>query len=375
MSWHFYATRLVGDGSEVTIATELPLTDVTITKSLSAPDDLQGTIPVEIAHLQTDEGMPVFRPWHTAIYAIKDDLVHACCILTGMTMEEGKLTLEATGFVGYMYGMPYEGDESWIRVDPLIVARHIWEHLQSFHKGNIGFMIDDTTSPVRIGTEEREVEIEPEEGEPVNFEAGPYRLNWWTTQDVGNEFDNLAELTPFDYSEHHEIVQGVPRHMLRLGYPTLGRVRNDLRFVVGENVIVTPQIEQDGDDYASHINVLGSGEGRRMIKGGAEWNNPIGLRRVRTLTDKSLISKARANATAKAYLKTYKGSPDMSSITVFDHPSAPIGSWDVGDEILIQGNGTGWGGEMYGWFRVLDYSMSSDSNQATLSITKSERTK
>jgi hypothetical protein len=374
VSWRYLATNLNGDGTEEIIVAELPLAGVQVTKSLSAPDDLQATIPVEIAHLKDDNGLPVFIPWKTVIYAIKDDVVRAACIVTNMPMEDGQLRIEATGFAGYMYDQPYEGEQEWIQADPLVIARHIWAHIQSFENGDIGLVLDETTSPVRVGTQTTDVDFETGEGNQVSFEAGPYKLNWWTHHNLGQEFDNLAEATPFDYSEEHALEGETFTHKLRLGYPTLGRIRNDLRFVVGENVTLTPTIEIDGDEYASHVRVLGSGEGRTMITAVAEANAPLGLRRVSVITDKAAQSVPRAKAVADAELRLRLGKEDVTSIQVNNHPNAPVGAWEVGDQILIQGSGKGWGGGFYMWVRVLDYTISTETDTATLTVTRVERT-
>lgn len=374
MTWRYFATRLNGDGTEDLIAPELPLSVESFTHTLSGPNAMTASIDFEVAHLKDEEGRPVFHRWETAIYAEKDDVIRWGGILKNIEEDGQRLVLTVEGFFSYAYGQPYDGEETYIQADPLVIARHIWEHLQAQDGGNIALVLDETTSPVRVGTETEDVEFETGEGNQVSFEAGPYKLAFFQTHDLGGEFDNLAEATPFDYAEVHEWSGDTIRHRLRLGYPTLGTKREDLRFVVGENVFTDPVVEQDGDLYASHVVVLGSGEGREMVRGTAEVNERDGLRRVKVITDKSAGSTPRADAIANAELQARLGVENISSLTIIDHPHAPLGALDVGDEILVQGSGRGWNGSLYLWVRVLEITTSPSAESATLTVTRTERT-
>lgn len=371
--WHYFATRLNGDGTETLLANELPLAVGSFTHSLSAPNSMSASIPVEVLHLRDDEGEPIFKRWSTAIYAEKDDLIRFGGILTNVVENDQSISLEIEGFVGYPYGQPYLGDDQYVDVDPLVLARHIWAHLQSFDGGNLGVVLDETTSPVRVGNPVEDVEFETGEG-TVSFEAGPYKLNYFSTHDLGGVFDNLAEATPFDYAEVHEWEGEIIRHRIRLGYPALGRQRTDLRYVVGENIFVVPTVEQNGEMYASEVVLLGAGEGREMIRGEAGVNDRDGLRRVRVITDKSASTPARAARLAQVELRSLTGAEEVSSFTIVDHPNAPIASLSVGDEVLIQGGGAGWAGDLYLWVRVLEITTAPDSETATISVTRTERT-
>lgn len=374
MSWRYFATRLNGDGTENLIATDLPLNVDSFTHTLSGPNAMSARIDFEVAYLKDEEGRPILKRWETAIYAEKDDVIRWGGILTDVEEDGQRLALTVQGFVAYAYGQPYLDERQWIQADPLVIARHIWEHLQSFDGGNLAVVLDETTSPVRVGTETEDVEFETGEGNQVSFEAGPYKLNFFSTHDLGGEFDSLAEATPFDYAEVHEWQGETIRHRIRLGYPALGQRREDLRFVVGENVHTDPVVEQDGDEYASEVVVLGSGEGRKMVRASAEVNERDGLRRVKVITDKSAASKPRAKAIAKAELQARIGAENVSTITVLDHPSAPLGSFSVGDEIRIQGSGKGWNGDLYLWVRILEITTQPGAESASLRVTRAERT-
>lgn len=373
--WRYFATTLHGDGTETLLSSDVPLTDVSITKTLSGVDALDASLPVELAHLKDDNGAPIFREWSTALYAEKDGFIRAGVILQSMTVEDGRVTLHGEGFAGYINGMPYEGDVSYIDADPLVIARHIWEHAQSFDGGNIPVVLDTTTSPVRIGTEEREVDFQTQEGETVQFESGPYRLNFWSTHNLGGEFEALSEETPFDWREHHEWVGDTIRHRIELGYPELGAHRDDMRFVYGENVVVPLRMDFNGEDYASEVVVLGAGEGRTMIRQRSKVATLQRLRRVTVIQAKEASSGRRARSIADAELIYRYGDGDVASVVVRDHDNAPIAAIQPGDWILVQNHGGGWGGDAFLWVRVLEISYSpEEGDTATLAVTRQERT-
>lgn len=371
MGWRFLATRLNGDGTETFLSNDVPLQGAQLREDLSGPGGITGTIEPEITRLRSPAGEPLFMPWSTAIYAEKDGHIRAGAILADLVEDGPKLGLDCVGFTGYLQGQPYKADGSWVQVDPLVMARHIWAHKQGMKGANLGLVLDATTSPVRIGTKEEEVKFTTENGEEVNFQTGPYTLQWWKDHDLGKAFDDLATETPFDYLVAHAWSGETISHRLRLGYPTIGRRRDDLRFQVGENVFDTPEVIYDGDEYASEVVVLGAGEGRKMIRG--EFSKTTGrLQRTVVVTDKTLRNKKAANAAATRELSARLGDEDIDSLTVLDHPHAPIGSYTSGDEILIRSR-HGWTQDIELWVRVLSIVTEPEKNQATLSVARVEK--
>lgn len=373
-SWRFLATRLHGDGTETLIAVDLPLTDRGITRAVSGPGGLSGTVPIEVARLVGQDGRPVLEPWACAVYAERDGLLVGAGLVTdkSLTMQGPTLALSTRGFSSYLEGMPYEGNSSWVDEDPANLVRHAWGHVQGFAGGNLGMVVDSTATPERVGEPEEDVEFTTEEGEEVEFTAGPYRWNYWSTHDLGAEVDKLAQNTPLDYIESHSWNGEQVDHRLRLGYPRVGRRRSDLRFVVGENVIEEPSVGVGL--WASEVTVLGAGEGRKMRSGRASVDRNGRLRRPAVVVDKSLQSNRACNQEASFEIAWRTGANETSTITVMDHPSAPIGSWTPGDEILLQGSGQGWNADLYQWVRILSDVIKVDTDRAVLTIASSGRT-
>lgn len=465
--WRYIASRLNGDGTESFLDFNLPLRDVKLKDVLSGPAAISATISPEIPRIM-DDGLPLFEPWSTAIYAELGGEIQGAGILTDMQVEGESLTLECTGWAGYPKDMPYTGDWSQVNVDPLDVVREAWRHLQSQPGGNIGLTLDGDATKVRLGDPKvpgyTEVQIggkwvrstsvpasaiDPEatstltsamtatstsftvkdigkyaqistpfevtiSGEKMTvgsrsgttfssvtrgikgttkrthgkgayvkhaatptrkiaeIPAKPVRLAWYQTHDLDKEIVDLAVATPFDYREVHYWSGEQVAHRLQFGVPVLGRRRDDLRFVLGENVFVQPKIEFDGSGYASDVVMLGAGEGSKMIRSHLARRDHR-LRRVAVVADKALRSTAATTAAARAELAWRLGSEDVTEIVVSNHPNAPLGSCQVGDEIYVQ-VGSGWSADTALWVRVLSIQVSPDQGDASvLSIARVDR--
>lgn len=372
--WRYIAQRLNGDGSGTFLHHELPLSGVSIADVLSGPNQLTGSVPVEWKTLKDSTGRCILEPWSTAIFAEADGEIRGGGILADRQSKGPALELDCVGFAGYAKGQPYTDSKFWVEVDPMDMAREIWTHLQGQPFGNLGLVLDSTTSPVRIGTELQQVEFDTQNG-PVSFEAGPYKLNWYSTDDLGKAFDDLAEQTPFEYRETHEwnADRTAITHRLHMGYPTLGRRRTDLTFVYGENFTTTPTIDTNADQFANAVLALGAGEGRDMLRSEVITRPDGRLRRVAVVTDKSLRSKSGLVTLARRELAIRSIiDGDIEEISVRDHPHAPLGSWKVGDEIRVQAD-TGWDSVDL-WCRILSSVTSPEApDVAKLVIRRSDR--
>lgn len=344
--WRYIAARETGDGVGQVITHELPLTDVIVTPRLSGPPSLTGTIPVEMSQLRNPDGTPMFRKWNTSIYAEDPNGQLYGGLLIDSAFDGPKWLLDVAGFSYYPKDQPYVWEAHWVQVDPLWIHAHIWDQLQSLPGGNFGVEINPLESPVRIGEEEDPA---------ATTSAGPYRLNWWSTHDLGAEIDNLATDTPFDWVEEHYWDGEVVRHRIRRGYPRIGRRRQDQRLAIGENVTVIPQVPTR--EYASHALVLGQGEGRDRVAGDDGRTGQV--RRVAVIDDKTATNRDMAVERARRALAVRDGRPglaDGDELELISHPNAPLGEVSLGDEFFLEG-WTGWV-DLSQWVRLTSMSIS-----------------
>lgn len=364
--WRYYARRMNGDGTSSPLMHGVPLLAPKLDRELSGPGGFDAEIaPERTLGYKAFDGKPLFIPWSTAIFVEKGGYLRGGYLLTDVEDTGKTLQLTGAGFGAYPAGQPYVGDYSGIQVDPLDVVRMLWAHVQGRLDGNLGLVLDGTTSPVRWGREKPDGAAAAEEG--------PYVLGWWETHDIGKVIDDIAKTAPFDWRIKHAWDGENISHRMEIGYPSLGSRRRDLRFVIGENLIQPDiPIKYQGEDFADEIMMLGAGEGRKMIRALRARYGTGRLRRTIVVQDKTLTSQEAADRAVMEELSYRLGSPELNELTLFDHPNAPIGSYDVGDEIEIRTK-TGFHDNLDLWVRILAIQTEPEKNTETLTVARSEK--
>jgi hypothetical protein len=340
-SWRYIAQELP---SGRFLDYEVPLERVALTRALSAPDRLVASIPVYLPHLAT-----ILRPWGVALWVEADGKIRGGGIVTpAVELEDQAVRLDCVGITGYPTGMPWLAEpraygKDRPAADPLAIVREVWAHLQSYPAGDIGVDVDSTASSARVGSAEE-----------------PFELMWWATHDLGRVIDDLAAETPFDYRIDSAWSGEALRHRLRLGYPTLGGRRTDLRMALGENVIGVPPMGGNDADYATEVLGLGAGEGATMKRAVLPRSGATGLRRVHVHTDKTARSESQLASRIRARMPGLDGAPQVHRVAVTDHPHARIGSFDVGDEVYLTGS-SGWA-TFDRWVRIVELTINPDES-------------
>lgn len=197
-------------------------------------------------------------------------------------------------------------------------------------------------------------------------EAEYFSLSWWETRDVGAVIDDLAKKTPFEYREVSTWTSPEMKalnHRLELGVPTLGARRPDLRFEIGVNVSVSPPLQES--DYASEVTVLGAGEGRSMMRASSSLSSNR-LRRAVVVERKDLRTQDQIYQTARAEVAARAAEWTFDTLNVIDHPMAPYGSYQPGDQILVTGD-AGWR-TLNDWVRVLEIEIDCITGAQTLRV-------
>lgn len=336
MTWRYLLQSLPDEGI---IDPNLELRGVSITNALSGPGGLSGSLDVGMPHLLDADGRSLIQEWKTAIWAEKDGQIRGGGIVDKAIPDGERLSVECVGIAGIPQGQPYEG-EPWhgVDVDPLDVVRRCWADVLR-HEGSMrNIAVDDTASSGRVGVEAY-VPLTETTAPTVSKDDGPVRLNWWDVQDMGALIDEYAQRGWFDYAEETRWSADGLRleHRLRLFAPRKGRRLDGPvapRFVYGENTD-KPSITHLSDRYASAIIVLGSGEGREKLRSPAIDRRDGGLRRVETIVDENLKRQEDVDARANQELLKRGVRFGVTSLDVWDHPNAPVGSWQVGDEIRV----------------------------------------
>lgn len=333
---------------------DLPVSeDFTYTRQLTGPTIMQGEFKPEIISVQ-ELGLDGFAYWlHVEI----DDQIRASAIFLPPRYEESSLKFTAEGVSAAPHYVTWTTTLSSINIDPFVVVRNIWNHVQADPRSNYGVVVSNNLSGRRLGVAAyTETEIDSE-GQTVVREiaAEPYELMWWEAPNCGEQIDTLASQTPFDYKER--AVWNSDKtdvlHYIDLSYPRVGTPKSDL-FFNEENIIEVVPIQEPEDSYASEVIVIGAGEGTATIRGYASENFANRVKKSHVVTDKSISTKARADALAKSELGLRRGRLfEIAEIVIRAiHANASIGEYDVGDDIYVEVD-IPWMISTYGaWYRI-----------------------
>lgn len=392
--WRFIAVRAI---PEDILDWEVPFALSSNPKrDLSGPGSMSGTIEPEYARLRGPDGLPIIEEWGTKLFLEIEGHLRWGGIVTKTSFDGPKASIQCEGFSSYAHGIPYESymisgalitpkdpyagkdknHDGYIdfshpkkkvpkppkpyggpRIDVFDAVRNIWGHIQSRAYGNISLRLDQHDLGEKLGSANG---------------SDPWELAWWNNPDCGQTIDQLTRDIPFDWIETHAWSGGgntIDSRMV-LGKPRLGRKRSDLRFADGENISAIARPEGMGDEYANEIVLLGKGEGRKMARFQAHKYETGRLRRVHTVTDKTLSSAAAMRARSLKELYGRTGVLQIPAIQIVDHPNARFGSWQLGDDIRVQVN-VPWVGDVDVWHRIISDEISADGT-CTLTLKRSD---
>lgn len=403
--WRCYAQRVLTDEW---LSRDLPLSDLRVTSTLSGPCRVTGKIDPIYADLKADDGELLLSPWRTWVWVEASDQIRGGGLVTDVKTVGQELTVEVTGVSGYLAGQPLVNNLRWggstegtsgNGVDPLTVYRSLWEWVQSRTNSSLGVTVDSTTSPYRLGEWHNARRIEPDgklgPAKEVNTSPIPidkvwtkqdkppvaaqgktlywqYQLNWWDNHELGRKADEYARQTPFDYRERYSWAspakEAVVKH-IHLGYPRVGR-RSDKRFAEQENISGVLTVQRSGDDYANAVVAYGAGEGSKMLRSSVSVADGR-VRRTRTVERPDITTEAALRAVAEDELRRWNSVEDITGFTVYDHPNAKIGTFDVGDDVLVHAY-TGWS-PIDLWVRITAMALSPDTGEVTVTCSRSDR--
>lgn len=371
----------------------LVLYSPSITFQLSGPTVIKGSLPLDTIDLVQEN----IEAWACYLSYEENGTILASGILQPSDIDEnGILSIEAEGPSAYAHGLPWMGDYQGVQVDPIDVVRMMWDRILTRYFGDIHIIVDqDTVTNVRIGHEKPPANdtgaestgnlyggYNPGNDTPsagasgsIATGQGPYKLSWWEFTDMGQEIDNLAKNTPFDYVERFSWSDDKSKILkyIDFGYPRIGRKRTDLGFRGGENIVSAIPVMETNGQYANQIIVSGAGQGRNMVWDQASDTPPEGrVHRVKVINDKSLKSRADCKALAQRVLQSSLLPHSVDRIIVDGtHPNAPFGSFQCGDDILVQGD-LPWIGEIAIWHRIVSYEYDVETSQCTLKLMRSD---
>jgi hypothetical protein len=395
--WRFIAQKAL---SEEILDLQVPFTLTSNPRrDLSGPGSMVGKIEPEYARMIGPDKKPILQEWGTKLYLEVDGAIRWGGLVTKTGFDGDQAIINCEGFTCYPHGIPFEdyiisgkqitpknpyagkdkNHDGYIdgtspkqkmpeaakpyggpRIDVYDAFRRVWSHVQSRPHGNLGIVLDTHDKGELLGASDG---------------SDPWELAWWDAPDCGQTLDTLVNQFQFDWLETHawkDSTSNTITHRLRLGSPRLGRKRADLRFAQGENIVMMAKPEGMGEDYANEVIVLGRGEGQKMKR--AQVSNLAQasgrLRRVATVTDKTLSSDSALRKRGQAELDGRTAALQIPAIQIVDHPNARFGSWSLGDDILVQVH-VPWVGDVNVWHRIISDEISADGF-ITLTLKRSD---
>jgi hypothetical protein len=320
------------------VASALPFKDVSYGPDLNGPGAFSGTLAPRL--IAEDPGM--LDPGNRCLFVERNGRIMWGGLAWTATPQGPSYAVEGAGWSSYpQKRFDVTGNLNarapYVNADPCKVIRDIWAYAQEQPDGNLGVVVDPTTSTATVGTP-----------------AEPLAFNVWDVPNLGEQIDNLVSGDDHpDYTDQSDWgTDGLPTRRVRLGYPRLGRRRTDIVFMTGINVVSSPPIAYSGDDYAQVVIATGTGEGRDMARSvSAVRNGRLRLESVLQLPDIPSGATLTARANAERLWRQQMGTID--TLTIRDTPAAPVGSWDVGDDVrvVIHDQWT----DLDAWMRITGY--------------------
>jgi hypothetical protein len=355
----------------------LPLTNPRISYKLTAPNVFKAEIRTEMESIMNLD--PPLVEHATWLHVEENGQIRGSFILEPFVDENGnqKRQIEGIGFSDYLNWVHYQGEEyKGIQVDPANILRKLWAEAQKYEDGKLGVILNpDTTTPVKLGTESKDVEFETGQGENVSFEAGPYDLNWWEVTNLGTAAKKLFKDTPMEYIERsywNEYKTDVI-HYLDFRYPRTGAKRDDLIFRQGENMSEPiPKIYKTQESLSTDFIFVGAGEGRTAVR--ANVSRRTGrLRRTHVVQNEDVkdINLAKSIITFEANRITRGGTIIDKAVVNTEHINAPWGSFEQGDDIYLEGH-VAFYGQVRGYYRIVAYDYDRRTRRATLDLAPSD---
>jgi len=341
------------------IAPDVPLIDVEFGPELNGPGSLTAKLAPRFARSLPE----VAGEGNVLLYAEREGHLRWGGLLWQATPEDRTLSLEAASWSSYLQRRhdihgELNGRGPYVNADPCKVIRDIWAYAQSLPDGDLGVVVDPTTFTAKVGTT-----------------AEPLKFSWWEEPVLGDAIDDLvsADDSPDYTCDTYWGPNGTIVRRVRLGYPRLGTRRTDVTFSSGINIIDAPPVPRSADEYANTVIATGAGEGRskrRYID--SVRDGRLRMETVLALPDvkgKDILAK---RAAAERKRRQIRGTVEQIRIRP-DHPAAPLGSFQVGDDIYtrVHNDWTSYAG----WMRVTGWTVrpgGNDGETVTVNLARAD---
>ncbi|MGW0948437.1 hypothetical protein ACWD4O_38600 [Streptomyces sp. NPDC002623] len=324
------------------LSTALPVVDLEYGPELSGPGSLTGKLSPRLV----SSNPSLADPGTTCIYVESSDgELQWGGLIWDVRAQGGDYSFEAASWSSYLQKRfdldgQHGGRGPYVNADRCDVIRNAWEYAQSIPDGDLGVVVDDTVSTSLIGTP-----------------AEPYNSFWYDVKCLGDQVDEMVtdQATP-EYTcttawnaDKTDVVKRI-----RLGWPRLGRRRQDIQFASGVNVIEDPEKAIAGDDYAQVVIGTGAGDGSAKIRQiSAVRNGRLRLEAAASFPELNGNDTVAQRTDWERAWRQSMGS--VGQVTLRNTSAAPFGSWQVGDDVYTRIYNA-WT-EYTGWCRITGWTI------------------
>lgn len=361
--WQFFAKRAASD---LWLDNDVQANDIKLGWNLSSPNVGKCLIPAGGGYVgKVDDGRPKWGRWDSLLLAEEDNKLRWVGICDNAVPTPLGLALSFTSLPGWLYHVPYEYAYKVWRTDVFDVVRHLLNTSRGYPNAYT-FAQSNNSSAFTVG----DINPGPEPDAPVradgqsmdDYEAMPsykawkiahdfwsehkdnqYSINWWEAPYIGEEIDNLATETGFDYREEFRWIDKSSRRFevkMQLS-DYFNTRRTDIAFVDGINMAQIAIPKDDESTFANDVIALGAGEGATMLRSkSAIVDGRLYQGQFRPY--KSVRDKQRLNRLADADLvRLNNPHPKIDTISAWDtRGNSPIGSLYAGDVVNISSENT-----------------------------------
>jgi hypothetical protein len=323
------------------LSTALPVTDLEYGDELNGP----GTFTGKLSPRLLASNPALADPGNTLIYVESAGQLQWGGLVWDIRSSGSDYTIEAASWSSYLQKRfdldgEYGGRGPYSYADRCQVIRDIWTYAQSIADGDLGVLVDSTTSTSKIGTP-----------------ADVYHSYWYEMKSLGDQVDDLVsdDATP-DYtcttawnSSKTDVIKRI-----RLGWPRLGARRTDITFSSGVNIIEEPEEALAGDDYAQVVIGGGSGDGSAKLRQISAVRN--GRLRLEAAVDYPEINGNDVLKDRVEFERAWRQTlGSVEQVTLRNTTAAPFGSWQVGDDVYVRIHNA-WT-DYTGWCRITGWSI------------------
>jgi hypothetical protein len=323
------------------LATALPVTELSYGPELSGPGELSGTLSPRLVASQPG----LVDPGTTFIYVESDGQIQWGGLIWDVRSQGNTYAIEAASWSSYLQKRfdldgEHGGRGPYVYTDRCQIIRNIWDYAQSVPDGDLGVIVDATTSPSVVG-------------DPSDV----WHSSAWDLKALGDQVDELVsdQGTP-EYTcttSWNSSKTGVTKR-IRLAWPRLGARRTDIEFTSGVNIIEDPEEALGGDDYAQVVIGTGAGDGSAKLRQiSAVRNNRLRLEAAVSFPEVNGNDVLKTRVEWERAWRQSLGS--VEQVTVRDTPAAPFGSWQVGDDVYVRIHNA-WT-SFTGWCRITGWTL------------------